>query len=920
MSFVAVLLIASISFADGTASFGYWVSDGGPGQDTEWTNPDNWELDPPTANYPANDAHAVIQDTTASVFPVIADGQDYQVELLSLNYWGPTDGETAEFTIESGGAMNASEYITLNQGGINDGFHDVGDVVINVELGGTLGTTNMLFGEAGSSATINVDGTVFFPIMDMKDGDNEIVLGDTGQLYAFTDWWGPELDGIDNNLEINNRIVAENEAPGFGVIKLQEEPGGWTILGVGQKDYFELQILADGDMASGLNAAAGETGPPAWYLYDYQLFPEEDPSPQTVAYTEEDASVGVRSIEFDLSDYADPNDFKASATNSNYIAQADELYRLEFDYKTIDFEQRDNPETGDPEGSDAFAMIRFFDEAVAEIGAPIVYTMQDTEGQWATAEPAYIEPPEETEWVDVAFYGSLNGNSKGTIRIDNVKLYQTVIDEYEGADVTTWEADPNGPAPTDWNLAGNWNAGIPGTSSLVLFGWVFETGPEGEEYFTNPLAVIDEPVLPFNALGMGWWDDMGHDPEEVALDWEIQITDGGEMTVLEWIWMGAGAETTNTLTVDGGSLTVPALNVPHNPDADATVYHSGGEVNVTAWLQILDGSGVYYISDDAVLTLAGNQTSYVLDELVPEERLVPVVEGEEELIVEFDGENTIISIGVPLCGVWLDTDLNRDCFVDAADLALLLSEWLDPAATQWFADMSVDPVEQDDFYRRDGLEPFDEYVIEDGLLVFEAGFVGDLSAAIDTFPAQVFNGEVEMSARWRVTEGDEPLFEQGEIGPPAISMSTNTDEDPHGFIEFVIWMDWGETEQNLSVVTHRNNELLRLDGFDTEEMVEFTATVDASDSSDIVVTIDEATDGTTTYTDESASFAAEFEGAPGVTWITLLSHGITGEVDWIEFSAERELEYDLTGNNEVNFEDFAVLAIDWMEDTVGQFE
>lgn len=229
---VMSLLIATSAMA-GTASFAYWVS----GSGTEWTVAANWVTDPAESNYPANDGHAVIQDSTATAWPVIADGQDYEVSLLSFNWWGQgAPGVDAELTVASGGKMSAPGWITINQGGINDGFHDAGDVVINVEEGGELNTTNMLFGAAGSSATVNVDGIATFAVLDMKDGDNTIVMGDNAQLWSLTAWWGEFVqDGVvlnpDNNLLINDKIVAANPDPAYFVDIIHQDEN-WTVLGV----------------------------------------------------------------------------------------------------------------------------------------------------------------------------------------------------------------------------------------------------------------------------------------------------------------------------------------------------------------------------------------------------------------------------------------------------------------------------------------------------------------------------------------------------------------------------------------------------------------------------------------------------------------------------------------------------------------
>ncbi len=224
---LACLLIATTAMGAGS-----WSN----AVDTEWTNADNWD----SADYP--EGHAFIQDSWSEIFPVIGDGQDYEVEILSFNWFGGTPGYTAEMTIEDGGKMSAPGWITLNQGGLNTEFHEAGDVEINVELGGELNTTNMMFGVDGSSATVNVDGSATFAILDMKDGDNEIVIGDHGYVWALTDWWGPELDGIDNDLLLNDKIVAANPdlyvdyhqvAEDWTILAAVPEPATVFLLGIG---------------------------------------------------------------------------------------------------------------------------------------------------------------------------------------------------------------------------------------------------------------------------------------------------------------------------------------------------------------------------------------------------------------------------------------------------------------------------------------------------------------------------------------------------------------------------------------------------------------------------------------------------------------------------------------------------------------
>ena len=892
-SVAAFLLIASISMA-GTG--GEWRGT----VDSDWSNTANWNLWGDPADYP--DEHAMIQDLWDDNFPVIQDGQDFAVELLSFNWYGYTEGKVAELTVASGGKLFASGHLVTNQGGIDGGFIEEGDVVITVEEGGRLDATHLIMGQTGTSTTIYLDGASQIAILKMYDGDNLIILGDNAQLWLMTFWWNE----FGNDVLLNDKIIAENEAPGFGVTKILEDEN-WTVLGVGALDYFERDVMVDGDMEEGNFGRV-----PGWNAWG-------GPATSTWSFTtEDDAGGGVQCLQAVMTDFAGEATW---AVNQGHPAFPGELYRLELDYKTIDFEQR--PE----EGSDLHVGVRFYDAAWNQLPESIFINLGSTEGEWVNVQSGTIQAPEDASTWGFAIWASIFGNSKGTVRLDNVKVFESILDEYVGADVTTWQADPNGPAPTDWNRAANWGFGIPGTASLVLFGWVFEVG---EEYFANPLAVIDEPVLPFNALGMGWWDSMGNEPNDVALDWEIHITDGGEMNILEFFWMGHGAETTNTLVVDGGSLTVPSLDVARAFGSEATVYHSGGEVNVTAWLNFGGGDGVYYISDDAVLTLAGDQRSYVLDQLVPWGLLVPILTGDEELFVEFDGANTIISIDVPLCGVFLDGDINRDCVVDLEDLMLLVDAWLDQTPifidldNEWFADMSVDPVELDNFYRREGLEAADAYEIDGGKLIFESTFIGQLDALIDTFPVQFFKGQINVSARIKTTQitsefDFDPTF--GEVGPPAVIIPINTDQDDFHLLEWVVARR-SATEQELVFVVGRADQLLTLE-FAAGEFIEFEATVDADNfTMDLV-----ATDGTTVY-NESVNFetATTFAGPAGETFISLASHGIAGEVDFIDFAVEGQLEQDvelpvdLSGSDSVDLSDFAILASDWLDDTIGVFE
>lgn len=210
------LLIATSAMA-GTG--GYWNE----AVDTEWSNTDNWVLWGDPGPYP--DDHAIIQDSTSTLFPVITDGQDYSINLLSFNWWGPTAGLTAEMTIQSGGRMFAPSWITINQGGIDDGFHAAGNVVITVEEGGRLDATNLLFGQAGSSATIYHDGASQIGILKMYDGDNSIVMGDNAEIWLMTYWWNE----IGNDPLINTKIVAADPSKQVA-ITLQDE--NWTVLTV----------------------------------------------------------------------------------------------------------------------------------------------------------------------------------------------------------------------------------------------------------------------------------------------------------------------------------------------------------------------------------------------------------------------------------------------------------------------------------------------------------------------------------------------------------------------------------------------------------------------------------------------------------------------------------------------------------------
>ena len=192
--------------------------------------------------------------------------------------------------------------------------------------------------------------------------------------------------------------------------------------------------------------------------------------------------------------------------------------------------------------------------------------------------------------------GQMPANSEKVAAIGNLRF-----GESSAGSETTWT---NGTGNREWNVAGNWDGGIPGAGSTASSG--NDPGPvigAGIIGSARKLVVDGNLNVTDGSLSIGEWMVLGHDAgNNGALEiGSGAVTIAGELVV--------GLHGTGAVVVNGGSLTVGGmLALAANPGSSGTITLAGGTLDA-GMLSISDGGGLHLTS--GTLLLAGDVTAQI---------------------------------------------------------------------------------------------------------------------------------------------------------------------------------------------------------------------------------------------------------------------------------------------------------------------
>lgn len=274
-----------------------------------------------------------------------------------------------------------------------------------------------------------------------------------------------------------------------------------------------------------------------------------------------------------------------------------------------------------------------------------------------------------------------------------------------------------------------------------------------------------------------------------------------------------------------------------------------------------------------------------------------------------DMETVVTATKIDCLSDWSLADIEGDCDVDLDDLALMTSEWTDYGVYQtlYDVDFGSEPniLASGLFVDRDPGTSEYNFTDTPGMLHFTQPTIFD---ATDAY-YYIDNAHVEFSAKADDTTGialwHEFLITAEQRFVSWIRVMKDSSDPTKQVVEFLKGsVDWGVFG------TQGAQDAVYVYGFSADDVLTMTGdyTVDKKANT---VTLDwQVTDGVTTQSGTNVSFSP-LAGGAGTPWALTLWGPGTGYYDHLTYELLFAPEYDLDGDDDVDFQDFAEFAKDW---------